>query len=149
MPKFIAFFLVLVLLGMGLSIEQKHTDVSANAVYKEQIGRQYEVVGRVDAYGIRPHSQAAVTYVTLIPPPGIGGPEVGFRIPVVAGSKVTVTKVLKTNRLLDPDMTFEIGLAGTKLPAEMPIRIDLFRGNEGDSALQLNPGIYRKLLGTQ
>lgn len=145
MVKAIVVVLALVVLAFGLSIDLKLTDVSERPENRKEIGIRYEVIGRVDAYGIRPHSQAQVEYVTLIPPPGIAGPEVGFRAPVVAGSQVLITKVLKTNRWPDPAMTLEIKLEGTKLPADVPTRIDLFRGNEGSGALQLNPTIYRKM----
>jgi hypothetical protein len=145
MLKAIAVVFVLAVLAFGLSIEEKLTDVSERPENMKEIGLRYEVIGPVDAYGIRRSSQSQVEYVTLIPPPGIAGSEVGFRIPVVGGSKVVVTKVFKTNRWPDPNMTLEVRLEGTKLPVDVPTRIDLFRGNEGSSGLQLNPNIYRRL----
>lgn len=124
---------------------EKLKDVSDDPKIKPFVGSQYEVVGLVYAYGIREHSKAPVDLITLIPPPGIEGSEVGFRTPVRVGSRITVLKVLKTNRVLDPDMDFVVRLEGTELPTEAIIRIELFRGNEGTGFLQLNPAIYRKL----
>jgi hypothetical protein len=42
-------------------------------------------------------------------------------------------------------MTLEVALAGTRLPVDTQIIIDLFRGNEGPGAVQLNPRIYRRI----
>lgn len=113
--------------------------------FRPSVGARYEVVGAVDAYGIRHHSKAPVDYVTLIPPPGIAGSEVGFRIRIEPGSTITVLKVLKSNRWPDPDMTLEVQLTGMRMPVETVVTIDLFRGNEGDGVVQLNPRIYRRI----
>jgi len=125
--------------------EQKLKDVSNDPKVKPFIGSQYEIVGLVYAYGMREHSKAPVDLITLIPPPGIEGSQVGFRTPVRVGSTITVLKVLRTNRLFDPEMDFVVSLEGTELPAEAITRVELFRGNEGTGFLQLNPAIYRKL----
>lgn len=137
--------LLLSILGLFGCSDETRVDVSQQPEFGRYVGMQYEVVGLVDAYGIRPHSQAAVEYVTLIPSPGIEGPEVGFRIPLQAGSKLTVQKVIKTNRMFDPNMSFEMLLEGTQLPTAASVRVDLFRGNEGQGGTQLNPKLYRSL----
>lgn len=144
MTKLAIPFLVSLLGLLGCSDESR-IDVSQQDEFRRFVGMRYEVIGSVDAYGIRPHSQAAVEYVTLIPLPGIEGPEVGFRIQLQMGSKLTVQKVIETNRVFDPNMSYEILLEGTQLPTTTPVRLDLFRGNEGESPLQLNPKLYRNL----
>lgn len=128
----------------GCSNESR-IDVSQRDEFKRFVGMQFEVIGPVDAYGIRPHSRAAVEYVTLIPLPGIEGPEVGFRTRLHAGSTVTVQRVIKTNGMFDPSMSYEVLLEGTHLPSPAPVRLDLFRGNEGESGMQLNPKLYRSV----
>lgn len=125
--------------------EVELTDVSKTPAAKALICEQYEIVGDVDAYGIRKHSKAEVDYVTLIPPPGIAGYEVGFRIPLHRGSIVTITNVLRTNYWFDSQTAFFVALEGTSLPVKSTIRIELFRGNEGPYPLTLNPDIYRKI----
>jgi hypothetical protein len=135
--------LMLVLL-LGCDSEEKLYDVSHEPASQAVIGGRYEVVGALDAYGVRQNSQAPVDYVTLIPPPGVEGPEVGFRIPISPGSTVTVRKVVRTTRF-SHRMTLMVELDGTPLPAVVPVRIDMSRGNEGPSDLHLNPSIYRKL----
>ncbi len=135
---------IMSLFMLGCSDEQR-LDVSEQAEFKRLVGMEYEVIGPVDAYGIRAHSQAPVDYVTLIPPPGIAGSYVGFRVQLRAGSTVVVQRVLKTNRWLDPNMSYDVALRGTQLPTTAPVRIDLFRGNEGKADAVLNPKFYRPL----
>jgi hypothetical protein len=132
------------LLLLGCS-DERRLDVSEQAEFKHLVGMEYEAMGPVDAYGIRAHSQAAVDYVTLIPPPGIAGSYVGFRVPLQSGSTVVVLRVLKTNRWPDRSMSFDVALKGTQLPTTAPVRIDLFRGNEGKADTDLNPNFYRPL----
>lgn len=144
MTKLAVPLLVSILSLYGCSDETR-TNVSGQEEFERFVGMRFEVIGPVDAYGIRPHSKAEVEYVTLIPLPGIDGPEVGFRTRLQVGSKVTVQRVMKTNRMFDPSMSYEVLLEGTQLPKALPVRLDLFRGNEGEGAMQLNPKLYRSL----
>ncbi|WP_306394192.1 hypothetical protein [Telluria beijingensis] len=130
---------------LGCDMRERHHDASAEPHSRNALGARYVVVGPLDAYGVRQDPQAPVEHVTLIPPPGVDGPEVDFRMPVPMGATVTVLKVMRTNRLFDPEMTFIVALEGAALPVNAPVRIDLFRGNEGEGRLQLNPAIYRRL----
>ena len=97
-------------------MEEKLVDVSSQDKYRHLIGSKFEVIGRVDAYGIRDHSGAPADYVTLMPPPGIGGSQIAFVRSVPSGSKVTVTKVLKTNHVFDPDKTLLVHLEALQEP---------------------------------
>lgn len=124
--------------------ETKYADVSTLPAYRGLVGATYTVVGPVNAYGIRKHSKAPVEYVTVIPPPGIEGSEIGFRIPIAAGSILTVISVYQTNRFFDSSKSLGVKLTGTDIPANLPIRIDLMRGNQGTEKHSLNPTIYRK-----
>ena len=137
--------LMAIVAGSLLGCDEQFIDVSKDPKFKHLTGTRFRVIGALDAYGIRPHSKAEVEYITLIPPPGIAGSQVGLRIPIEPGSTVTVLKVLKTNRWPDPDLTLQILLTGTRLPVEKVIRIDLFRGNEGTGDTPLNPRIYRAI----
>ena len=141
--------LILLALLAGCDTRETYEDVSAEARSRDVIGTRYEVVGPVEAYGYRLHSQAPVEEVILIPPPGISGPEIGFQIPVRRGATVTVRKVVRTNRVFDNEMNLEVELQGTPMPFSVPVTapvtIELFRGNEGDGYLQLNPKFYRRL----
>ena len=136
---------MVVALGLVAACDERFEDVSKDPKFKNIVGTRYEIIGSVDAYGIRAHPKAPVEYITFIPPPGIEGYEVDFRLPITPGSIITVVQVLDSNRWPDPSLTFAIELQGTKMPVEVPIRIDLFRGNEGQGRAQLNPDIYRQI----
>lgn len=137
--------LIVIALGALVACQQKFVDVSKDPKFRQVVGSRYTVVGSVEAYGIRQHSKAEVEYITLIPPPGIEGSEVGFRVPITFGSRITVLKVLRSNRWPDPNLTLVIRLEGMQMPIETTIIIDLFRGNEGKGLAQLNPSIYRNI----
>lgn len=124
--------------------ETKYTDVSTEPGYRGLVGAIYTVVGPVNAYGIRKHSKAAIEYVTVIPPPGIEGSEVGFRIPIAVGSTLTVMSVYETNRFFDSSISFGVKLTGVAIPANLPVRIDLMRGNQGADKLSLNPAVFQR-----
>ena len=124
--------------------ETTFNDVSSKSGYRELVGTSYTVIGSLDAYGIRKHSQAAAEYATLIPTPGIAGSEVGFRIPIAVGTKMTVTRVYETNRFFDSSISLEVKIFGGSVPENLPIRVDLMRGNQGSNKLSLNPEIFRK-----
>ena len=125
--------------------DETRREVSNQARYKNLLGEEYEVIGPIEAYGIRQHSSAPVDYVTLIPPPGIAGSYVGFRVSLQSGSTVVIQRVYDTNRWPDPDMSYDVILTGTLLPTSAPVRIDLFRGNEGKDPSRLNPRLYRRV----
>lgn len=124
--------------------ETKYVDVSAQPGYRDIVGTAYIIISPVSAYGIRKHSKAAVEYVSVIPPPGIDGSEVGFRFPITVGSTLTVTGVYKTNRIFDPSISLEIKLTGVVIPANLPIRVDLMRGNQGADKVSLNPAVFQR-----
>jgi hypothetical protein len=125
--------------------ERVTADLTNAPEYKALAGARYQVIAGLVAYGIKRDLQQGPEYVTLIPPPGIAGPEVAFAIPVQRHSEITVLKVLKTNRWPDPDITLLVRIAGTRLPIEHDVMIDLNRGNEVTTGVALNPGIYRRL----
>ncbi|MEO7496844.1 MAG: hypothetical protein ABIT83_07330 [Massilia sp.] len=126
--------------------EEKCNDVSSEPKFKSVIGAEYEIIGPLLAYGIRQHSKAPVEFVSLIPPPGIEGSEVGFEIPVAIGTRITVLRVIRTNRVFDPPLTLVVDMKGTNLPIDTKVKIQLFRGNEGKGEIGLNTNIYRPLI---
>lgn len=130
---------------LACSSELHLDDVSGDPKFRPIIGTQYEVVGAIYGYGIRKHSKATVDYITLIPPPGIAGSEVGFRVLVTPGTKITVVKIFKTNLWIDSNILLIVRLEGMQMPSNVVTRIELFRGNEGEGFLQLNPKLYRRL----
>ena len=120
------------------------TDVSNDPDYRELVGEGFEIVGAVDLYGIRQHSKAPVEYRTLIPPPGIGGYEVAYRRPLERGARITVTKVMRTNRWFDCGIAFIVSIDKEPADPGVDTTLELNRGNKGGSCRELNPKIYRR-----
>lgn len=140
------FLFGLLILTFLASCEQTMKDVSNESRNKRMLGARYEIIGQIDAYGIRKHSDAAVRYVTLIPRPGIVGSEVGFKVPIRSGSAITILNIVETNRLPPSErMTLIVRLDGTPLPVQVPVTIDLLGGNEGSDEHLLNPKMYRRI----
>jgi hypothetical protein len=120
-------------------------DVSSRADYKLVIGTSYEVIGKLEAYGIgrKPHQR--IDYVKLMPVYGYTGSEVGFNVQVQRGSRITVTHVYHTNRWFDNGITFGVRLEGTSLPVDAPVRLDLRDDVKGKEHVNLNPAIFKKI----
>lgn len=133
-----------VLLLMQSCSEVALEDVSDEPAYSALVGSRYEIVGAIDAYGVRAHSGAATSHVTLIPPPGIGGSEVAYRRRLTLGSQIQVEKVFETNRWFDCGVALRVRLEERPDLSE-EVRVELNRGNESESCRDLNPAIYRKL----
>jgi hypothetical protein len=137
-------FLVAVAAMLVACNETTFIDVSDKLGYRELVGTTYTVVGPLVAYGIRKHTEATAEYVTLIPAPGIAGSEVGFSTPIGIGTQMRVIRVYETNRLIDSSTSLEVRLSGNFVFGNLPVRLDLMRGNQGSSKLTLNPAVFRK-----
>lgn len=140
--KIIAIFF---LTGVSGCYAEKFVDISNEETYSKLIGSIYEITGPIIGHGIRKNSEAPVEYITLIPPPGIGGSQVAFSNSIPIGSKIKIIKVLKSNRLYKSDITLIIEMEGVNFPSDTPIRIDLTRGNEGSNSTLLNEKFYRRM----
>lgn len=143
LPSVQWFALVFLISACG---ETEYVDVTTQSDYRNMAGATYTVVGPVNDYGIRKHSKASAESISVIPPPGIEGPEVAFRVPIPIGTSLTILNVYETNRLVDPSISLRVRLDGTVFPGDqnLPIHLDLMRGNQGTSKLSLNPEIFKK-----
>jgi hypothetical protein len=110
------------------------------------IGRRYLVSDEVKIYAIYGfESPAKVVCVTLLPPPGIAGPEVAQVLPVAAGSVVTIRQVYESNRWDLDDITYIVDLQGTEVPWHVPIRLDTGMGNTAFNDLELTHKYYKRI----
>ena len=133
----------IVLTGCG---QQSYTDVSNDPNYEGMVGQRFSVAGPLLAYGIKDHSAAPIEYITLMPPPGIGGRSIVPLGTVKTGAILTVMTVRMTNRLLDDPVNYVVLLDESDFHASVPIHVDRFRGNEGpDGRTSLNPSIFHQL----
>lgn len=120
-------------------------DVSARGEYKEIVGARYEVVGKLEAYGIGRNPYEQIDYVKLMPVFGYTRSEVGFNIPVRQGSKLTITNVYHSNRWFDRGVTLGVRLEGMPLPVDAPVRIDLRDNVEDGGHVSLNLVIFKRI----
>ena len=121
------------------------TDISDHPSVADMIGREYRIIGDVDAYGIRLDLQdKEASYVTLIPLPGIGGPEVVFVRRLPKGQVFRIKSATWEFTPFDNGTEYLIELQNSDLPRGIEVRLALFRGNDsGDT--DLNPRLYERL----
>jgi hypothetical protein len=125
-------------LGCDANLGERHP-------YAGFIGREYRIVGDVDAYGIKEELQDdQASYVTLIPLPGIGGPEVVFQRRIARGTIFRIRDARQRFYLFDNGTEYIVDLMSQDVPKGIEVRIGLFRGNER-GPVDLNPGLYERL----
>ena len=101
--------LILVIIWLS-SCDARYTDVSGKPPYSERVGRQCVVLKGLRAHGFtldlrRKDITHEVDVTTL---PGIGGPEITFKIPLPKGTTFVVTSVREC--LNCPDDRIEYGI---------------------------------------
>jgi hypothetical protein len=121
-------------------------DLSSTAPNADLIGAEYRVVSNdVLAYGIyKGFIDLKNVGVILITPHQQSGPEIAFVRRIPAGQ---VVKILRAGRRYVAGGSYDyyvVELPGAELPADIPIRIDLNRGNVGEG-VDLNSSFYAKL----
>jgi hypothetical protein len=88
-----------------------------------------------------------LSYVELVPPPRIGGPEFAFRKVVPKGQVFKIVSAWRQSavlRLVEMPVYYLVEFERSDLPDGVPVRLQLYRGNRGPGA-DLNPAIYRKI----
>jgi hypothetical protein len=132
---------VLVSCATGPDRELTHTKPYADLVQTE-----YTVIADdLYAYGIYDHlnSRDRVGSIALIPGVGIAGLEVAFRKHVPKGQVIRIVSAWRQFLLFDNGVYYLVTIEGSDLPRDIPIRLELFRGNEGVGA-EPNPAVYAK-----
>jgi len=123
----------------------RRVEVTHLRPYSELVGAQYRITGDVAAYGIYRYPQRdKVLYAAIIPGAGIAGPEVAYRIPVPAGTIVSIQKVVKSGVLFNSTIEYSVAVTNDLLPKGVELRLELSRGNEGEG-LSLNPKFYERI----
>lgn len=114
--------------------------------YANLIGAEYRVVGDVVAHGIYENlnQRVAPSYITLVPGVGLSGPEVAFKKRIAKGQHITILSAWREQQLISWDVYYLVTLQNTDLPRDVPVQIELSRGNEGVDA-GLNPAVYERL----
>ena len=114
--------------------------------YADVIGARYSVVGKdVYAYGVYESlNDRTVSYVTLIPRGGVGGPEFAFRRIVQQGQVIRIVSAWRQFPGMEGSVYYIVEVEDSDLPPDIPVRVQLSRGNEGVGA-ELNPDFYKRL----
>jgi hypothetical protein len=73
--------------------------------YSNFIDAEYRVIAKVKAYGIYESlDRKVVSHITLIPGPGIAGPEVAFERQIKTGQKIKILSAWQAHNLLQDDI---------------------------------------------
>ena len=138
-------WLCVVLLSVSCH-RREHEQLTTAKPYADLIGAEYEVIsGDVRAYGISSSQDDTIGWIQMMGGVGVGGPEVLFNKPVNRGVTVKILSAWRSYSLTDSDDYYVVAVTGADLPANVPVRIELNRGNEGDG-VDLNPRVYRRML---
>lgn len=114
-------------------------EITSTKPYANLIGQKYSVAADLRAYGIYESlNNRKVTYISLIPPPGIGGPEVAFELNVPHGQVISILSAWQTVA----GVYYLVELPNSDLPRGIPVRLNLDGDNRGEGA-DLNPAIYK------
>ncbi len=115
--------------------------------YASFIGVEYRVVGDVSAYGIyeRADGRKVLSYVELIPGSGISGSLVESKGPLVKGQQIKILSAWRMHIFgITQGVYYVVTSQDKNLLYDVPIRIELSRGNEGVDS-DLNPAVYERL----
>jgi len=120
-------------------------EITSTKPYADLIGARYSVVGNLFAYGVYESlDNRTISYVILVPPPGVGGPEFAFRRTVPNGQVIKILSAWRQFVLLENGVHYLVAVENSDLPQGIPVRLELIRGNEGVGA-DLNPAVYKNL----
>jgi hypothetical protein len=141
----VCMFVVLILGGCQV---RPHEELTATEPYSRLIGARYQVAADsvVRAYGIYSLDNQTVGWIQLMGGEWASGPEVAFYKEVNRGATITIRSAWRANpnSLLASYDYYLVSVDGVALPANVPIRLALGRGNEGEG-VDLNPRVYAKL----
>lgn len=154
----LAFSACLSLVLLGGCMQLKEVDSTHEPKHRDALGKVYVTLHELEAYGIRKTIARDVIdadYVLILPPRGIGGPEVTQTRSIPIGTRLRVVGVMThqlklagTLRYVVVLENFDLGFATGK-----EIRIDdaqafaMYRQpREKDSAPELNPEFFRLIV---
>jgi hypothetical protein len=126
-------------------LHRAHDELTTTKPYADLIGAEYEIAtSDVRAYGIYSLDNRTLGWVQLMGGQGASGPEVAFRKNVKRGTTIKILSAWRSYSLTDSDDYYVVAIDGIDLPSNVPVRVELNRGNEGEG-VDLNPNVYSKL----
>ena len=132
---------ILSLAGCGGSSD---IEVSAAKPHDDLVGTEYVVLANdLYAHGILGDwPDKAITYGTLIPGVGIDGYEVAFKTHIPKGTIIRIDSVWQRRLMFEHVTYYVVTCENVHLPSDVPVRLELTRGNEEGTAL--NPNVYKR-----
>ena len=140
---------VMLIVSASACVQLPVEELPSTSPYAKIIGAEYRIVGNVSAYGIyeRVNSHKVISDIELIPGVGIGGSLVESKGPIGKGQHIKILSAWRRHVFgFTQDVYYLVILQDTNLFRDIPVRIELSRGNEGLDA-GLNPRIYERLRG--
>lgn len=126
-------------------VKRPAEDLTLAPPYAAFIGAEYRVAADLHAYGIYDDlNKKSISHITLIPGIGVAGPEVAFRRLIGKGQVIKIHSAWRERKLLRSDVYYVVSIEGNKLLPDVPIQLELSRGNEGSEG-GLNPSVYEAL----
>jgi hypothetical protein len=122
-------------------------ELPSTSPYANFIGAEYRIVGDVSAYSIyeRVDGRKVLSYVELIPGIGISGSLVESKGPIARGQRLQIVSAWRMHLFgFTQGIYYVVTFQDKNLPSDVPIRVELSRGNEGVDA-GLNPAVYERL----
>ena len=140
--RFAALVLAILVSGCSSGIPE---NLTSEHPYSGFIGARYRVVAtNLYAYGVYESlNDKKLSYITLVPL-DLSGPEFAFRRTVAPGQTITILSAWRRAVLLDSGVYYLVEVENADLPQDIPVRLEMFRGNEGRDG-DLNPEIYKRL----
>ena len=136
--------IVLGVVAVVLNVGWADSDVSAQKPFSDFVGRQYRIVGDVNAYGVkRDLSDETTSYVTVraLDTVGMAGPEVTFTTRLAPGTTFRITRARKSVGLYQEGIRYLVSMDHPDIPAGLDVELSLLGGNESPNGA-LNPRFY-------
>ena len=140
-------FYVMLIVSPSACVKLPVEELPSTSPYAKVIGAEYRIVGDVSAYGIyeRLNGRKVLSYIELIPGVGISGSLIESKGPIVRGQHIRILSAWRMHLFgFTQNVYYLVSFQDTDLPRDVPVRIELSRGNEGVDA-GLSPGIYERL----
>jgi hypothetical protein len=134
--------LVLAFIGCQGTPDQ---DVTSKTPYAEVVGERYRVVADgLYAYGVfESLNNRTVSFVDLVPL-RIGGPEIAFEQEIPKGQVIRIVSARQRHTAFGRRTYYVVALESSPLRVDVPVHLELSRGNEGVGA-ELNPALFRRV----
>ena len=119
--------LALIVLGIGgykVPFWPADSEVTNQAPFSDFIGREYLVIGPVEALAWNDYpDKAKILVVSLMSPPSARNRFVSYKIPLQPGQKLRILSAWRSLKLFEYSYYYLVSVPGGNLPEGVPIRM--------------------------